>query len=60
MIVRKRRNKNSLMPIRIYAGEAELAKRLGLTIEQYVKEYVKIIAKERKWKWYLDSIGEDV
>ena len=54
MIVRKARGKNELMPIKVTKVEHELAKKLGLTIEQYVKEYVAMIAKQRRWKWWFE------
>jgi hypothetical protein len=54
MIVRKKRGKNELMPIKVTKVEYELAKKLGLTIEQYVKEYVAMIAKQRRWTWWFN------
>ena len=54
MIIRKRRGKNELMPIRIYQGEYMLAARLGVPIEEYVKAAVMRTAKERRWKWFFD------
>jgi hypothetical protein len=54
LIVRKARGKNELMPIKVTKVEYELAKKLGLTIEQYVKEYVAFIAKQRRWKWWFE------
>ena len=57
MIVRKRRGKNELMPIQMTQVEAELCRKLGLTLEQFVKEYVIMIAKQRRWKWYLERYG---
>ena len=45
------------MPIKIYRVQYELAKKMGVPIEEYVKAYVLLIAKERKWKWYLERHG---
>lgn len=58
MIVRKRRGKNELMPIRMTKVEYDLCMKLGLTVEQFVKEYVAMIAKERRWKWWFEKKGE--
>ena len=60
MIVRKRRGKEELMPVRISKVEADLVRKMGLTIEQYVKEYVLMIAKQRRWKWYLERVKDAV
>ena len=57
MIIRKRRGKNELMPIKIYSGEYNLAMRLGMSIEEYVKAAVLQTAKERRWKWYFENRG---
>ena len=57
MIIRKRRGKDELMPIKIYSGEYNLAMRLGVSIEEYVKAAVLRTAKERRWKWYFESRG---
>lgn len=54
MIIRKRRGKNELMPIRIYQGEYMLAAKLGVPIEEYVKAAVFNAAKARRWKWFLE------
>lgn len=55
MIVRKRRSKNELMPIKISKVEYDLCIKLGLTVEQFVKEYVDMIAKQRRWKWWFEK-----
>jgi hypothetical protein len=54
MNIRKRRGKNELMPIKVLKVEYDLAKKMGLTIEQYVKAYVEMVAKQRRWKWWFD------
>ena len=58
MIVRKRRGKNELMPIKMTKVEYDLCIKMGLTVEQFVKEYVAMIAKQRRWKWWFDRTGE--
>ena len=55
MIVRKVRGQNKLHPIRMSSIEAKLAKQAGLTLEQYAQAYVLMIAKQRRWKWYLET-----
>jgi len=55
MIVRKRRGKNELMPIKMTKVEYDLCMKMGLTVEQFVKEYVAMIAKKRRWKWWLEK-----
>jgi hypothetical protein len=52
MIVRKRRGKNEIMPIKMTRVEYDLCMKMGLTVEQFVKEYVAMIAKKRRWKWW--------
>ena len=52
MIVRKVRGENRIHPVKLTSVQVMLAKKSGLTIEQYVSEYLKIIAKERRWKWW--------
>ncbi len=60
MIVRKRRGKEEIMPIRMTEVEVRLCRKLGLTVEQYVKEYLLMIAKQRRWKWFLERIKDAV
>ena len=57
MIVRKRRGKEELMPIKVTKVQVRLAKKMGISIQEYVKAYVLLIAKERRWKWYLERHG---
>jgi hypothetical protein len=54
MKIRKVRGKNAIYPIKIYKAEYDLAKTLGLKIEDYINEYIKLIAEERKWTWYFE------
>ena len=56
MIVRKVRGENRLHPIRMSATEAQLARNAGLTLEEYAQAYVLMIAKQRRWKWYLEML----
>ena len=57
MIVRKRRGREELMPIKVTKVQVILAKKMGISIQEYVKAYVLLIAKERRWKWYLERHG---
>jgi hypothetical protein len=52
MIVRKVRGENRIHPVKITSVQLYLAKTLGLTVEQYVKSYLSLIAKQRRWKWW--------
>ena len=54
MIVRKRRGKEEVMPIKVFKAQYDLAVKMGVPIEEYVKAYVLLIAKQRRWKWYLE------
>ena len=52
MRVRKVRNENRVGKITLSASEVELAKRMGISVEKYVKNRLVQIAKERRWKWF--------
>ena len=60
MIIRKRRGREEIMPIRMTEVEVRLCRKLGLTVEQYVKEYLLMIAKQRRWKWFLERVKDAV
>jgi hypothetical protein len=55
MIVRKARGKNKFGKIILSPAEIILAQRLGIPVEDYVKEMLVRIAKERKWKWFFKT-----
>jgi len=55
MYVRKVRGQNKVSKITLSATEVELAKRMGITVEKYVKQMLRIIAKQRRWKWYFNK-----
>jgi len=55
MYVRKVRGQNKVSKITLSATEVELAKRMGITVERYVKQMLRIIAKQRRWKWYFNK-----
>ena len=52
MYVRKVRNENRVGKITLTPSEVELAKRMGISLEKYVKNRLVQIAKERRWKWF--------
>jgi hypothetical protein len=55
MIVRKVRGQNKVSKITLFPAEVALARRLGIPIEDYIREALLFIAKERKWKWFLEK-----
>ena len=55
MIVRKVRGQNKIGKIIITRIEAELAKRMGVPLEKYVKTQLVLIAKKRRWGWYFNK-----
>ena len=55
MLVRKVRNQNNFGKIILSKTEADLIRKMGLKIEDYVKQRLIEIAKERKWKWFFNK-----
>ena len=55
MLVRKVRNQNKFGKIILFKTEADLIRKMGLKIEDYVKQRLIEIAKERKWKWFFNK-----
>ena len=52
MRVRKVRNENRVGKITLTATEVAVAKKMGVSVERYVKNRLVQIAKERRWKWF--------
>ena len=52
MYVRKVRNENRVGKITLTATEVAVAKKMGVSVEKYVKNRLVQIAKERRWKWF--------
>ena len=52
MIVRKVRGQNKVSKITLLPYEIALVRKLGIPVEDYVREALLFIAKERKWKWF--------
>ena len=55
MYVRKVRGQNKVGRIILTRTELMYVERAGLKLEQYVKHTLLIIAKQRRWKWYLNK-----
>jgi hypothetical protein len=55
MFVRKVRGQNKVGKITLTAAEIAVVRKLGMVLEDYVKHALLIIAKERRWKWYLNK-----
>ena len=52
MRVRKVRNEDRVGKMTLSATEVALAKKMGISLEKYVKNRLVQIAKERRWKWF--------
>ena len=55
MLVRKVRNQNKISKIILFKSEVDSVRRMGLKIEDYVRQRLIQIAKERRWKWYFNK-----
>ena len=55
MLVRKVRNQNRVGKIRLSKTEVDLVCKLGLNIEEYVKQALIFVAQKRRWKWFFDK-----
>jgi len=55
MLVRKVRGQNKVGKIILSRSEVESVKRMGVSLEAYVKQRLVQIAKERGWKWYFNE-----
>jgi hypothetical protein len=56
MLVRKVRGQDKVGKIIVSRFEFESAKRMGVTIEAYIKQRLIQIAKKRRWKWYFNKV----
>ena len=54
MYVRKVRGQDKVGRIILSSSEVATVKRLGIRLEDYVKETLLLIAKQRRWTWYLN------
>ena len=57
MIIHKVRNQNKIIIV-VQPAEIALARKLGIPVQDYVREGLLFTAKERKWKWFLEKQGE--
>ena len=55
MIVRKVRRQDKVGKIILSRTEVELVKRMGVSLEAFVKQRLIQIAKKRRWKWYFNK-----
>lgn len=55
MLVRKVRNQNKVSKIILSKTEADVVRRSGVSLEEYVKQMLIEIAKKRRWKWFFDK-----
>lgn len=52
MYVQKVRNQNKIGRIKLSKVEADVVRRSGVSLEEYVKLRLIEIAKKRRWKWF--------
>jgi len=55
MYVRKVRGQNKIGNIIMSKTEVDVVRGRGVTLEAYVKEMLKLIAKKRRWKWFFNK-----
>ena len=52
--VRKVRGQDKVGKIILTSFQISLIQKQGISIEDYVKQTLLLIAKKRRWKWYLN------
>jgi hypothetical protein len=55
MYVRKVRGQDKVGKIILTAAQVAVVRKLGIPLEEYVKQTLLLIAKKRRWKWYLNK-----
>ena len=55
MLVRKVRNQNKVGKIILTPTEVALVLKLGLKVEDYVKQALIFVAQKRRWKWFFNE-----
>ena len=55
MLVRKVRGEDRVGKIILPKTEVDSVKRMGVSLEAYVKQRLIQIAKERRWKWFFNK-----
>lgn len=53
MKVRKVRGEDRISKVVVSQADVLHAKELGIEIKTYIKRYLEMIAKKRRWAWYL-------
>ena len=53
MKVRKVRGEDRISKVVVSQADMLHAKALGVEIKTYIKRYLEMIAKKRRWAWYL-------
>jgi hypothetical protein len=54
MFVRKVRGQDKVGKITLTATQVALVKKSGVSLEDYIKQSLLLIAKKRRWHWYLN------
>jgi hypothetical protein len=54
MYVRKVRGQDKVGKITLTATQVALVKKSGVSLEDYIKQSLLIIAKKRRWHWYFN------
>jgi hypothetical protein len=55
MYVRKVRGQDKVGKIILTAAQVAIVRKMGISLEEYVKQTLLLIAKKRRWKWYLNK-----
>jgi hypothetical protein len=55
MFVRKVRGQDKVGKIILTAAQVAVVQKMGIPLEEYVKQTLLIIAKKRRWKWYFNK-----
>ena len=55
MYVRKVRSQDKVGKVILTPTEVAVVQKRGVKLEDYVKQMLLIIAKQRRWKWYLNK-----
>ena len=55
MLVRKVRGQDKIGKVILTPSEVAVLRKLGMDPKDYVKKALPMIAKKRRWKWYLNK-----
>ena len=55
MFVRKIRVQNKIGKVILSSAEAAVVRRMGVSLEAYIKVQLVHIAKKRRWKWFFNK-----